>query len=94
MTPALRIGEAFVDFAITFRNDRTSRRLCVRRPSLLKRGFSPRHAEASQRQSCANTDVGLGATSSAHTRDLEDRVGDVPHRANARKHVVELVSPP
>jgi hypothetical protein len=39
--------------------------------------------------------MGIGATSDAPARrTLEDRVGDVPNRANAPKHVVEFVTQP
>jgi hypothetical protein len=74
------------------------RLVAVGRPCLLKRSclFSRDHAEASQRQyRGANADVGIGATSYAPARGtLEDRVGNVPRRANAPKHVVELVAQP
>ena len=74
------------------------RLLSIGRPCLLKRSclFSRDHAEASRRQyRGTNADVGIGATSYAPARGtLEDRVGDVPRRANAPKHVVELVAQP
>jgi hypothetical protein len=66
------------------------------RPSRAPGRFSRGHAEASQRQyRGTNTDVGIGATPYVPARGtLEDRVGDVPRRANASEHVVELVAQP
>ena len=43
----------------------------------------------------ANTDVWIGARSDVPARrTLEDRIGDMPCRANAPKHVVEFVAQP
>ena len=71
-----------------------SRRLSVSGPGLLKRPcrFSGGYAEASQRRNRGvHSDVGIGAAPDAPTRRIrEGRVGDVPYRANASKHVVEF----